>query len=61
MPDNTFFHDFDRAWRIFPLMEATQWRWPPSVIEHEAEALLEDLLKIRSLIGIVEKSQKKES
>lgn len=40
------------------MMEATQWRWPPSWLEAESETLVEDLFKLRGLVGIVERQLK---
>jgi len=30
-------------------MEATGWRWPPDVLLHQSEALMEDLMTIAGM------------
>lgn len=38
--------DLEPAWRVWTLLEATGWRWPPSVLLEQPDALLSDVLAI---------------
>ena len=38
--------DLEGAWRVWTLLEATGWRWPPDVLMRQPEALMDDLLNI---------------
>ncbi|MFH1555139.1 MAG: hypothetical protein ABII76_09790 [Pseudomonadota bacterium] len=41
-------HDLETSWRVWTWLEATGWKWPPSVLLEQPEALLDDLLAISS-------------
>jgi hypothetical protein len=48
------------AWKVFTLEEAVEWRWPPSVLLEQDEALLEALLTIRALAGRIQRQKSKD-
>jgi hypothetical protein len=55
LPDIVEFHDFERAWGVFVLEEAIEWKWPLDVVARQDDALMEDVLKIRGLVFKVNK------
>lgn len=51
--------ELDPAWKLFTLLEAVEWRWPPSVLLEQDEALLDAVLTIRALAGRMERQKSK--
>lgn len=47
--------DPERAKRIWILLEATDWKWPPDVLERQDDALMDDIIKIAGAAQIVRK------
>jgi len=47
------------VWRIWTMAEATGWRFPPSVLLEEPEALLEDVLTVASIANRVREKLRK--
>jgi hypothetical protein len=41
--------DLEAGWRVWTLLEATGWRWPPSVLLEQPDALLADVLTIAAV------------
>ena len=55
LPETLELHDLETSWRVWQLMEATGWHYPPSVLMNEPHWLLEDLLTITGQKSAVEK------
>ena len=55
LPESIKLNDLETSWRVWQLMEATGWHFPPSVVMAEPHWLLEDLLTISSQRAAVEK------
>mgnify|MGYP001569849300 CR=1 FL=1 len=47
-------HDLETAWRVWTLLEATGWRWPPSELLEQPDALLADVLTIAAAAQQIE-------
>jgi len=41
-------HEPERAKRVYALLEAIDWKWPPDVIERQDDLLMEDIAAIAS-------------
>lgn len=54
-------HDEALAWRVWTWLEATDWKWPPSVLLQQPEALMEDISTLAWLSQSVERALKKSS
>jgi hypothetical protein len=39
-------HDLDRAWRVWLILRAVDFKWTPKQIEEQEEALLDDIMAI---------------
>ena len=61
LPARLALHDEDAAWRVWSLLEATEWRWPPDVLLRQDEALMEDISAIAWLNGVVRQVRQKAS
>lgn len=59
LPDRLPLHDEATAYRVWSLLEAVEWRWPPDVLLRQDEALMEDIAAIAWLNGQVVKMQKR--
>jgi hypothetical protein len=46
-------HDPELAWRVWTLLEATEWKHLPSELLDQDEALMSDLASISARSGIV--------
>ena len=49
------FAHFERAWSLYTMLEAVEWKWPPSVLEQQEEALMADLVVLRSLVSRIDR------
>jgi hypothetical protein len=48
-------NDPDRAWQMWTLLEALDWKFPPDVLERQDAALLHDLMEISSASTLVKR------
>jgi hypothetical protein len=47
--------DAERAWHLWTLLEALDWKYPPDVLERQDASLMHDLLEIASASTLVKR------
>ena len=52
------FHDVETAWRVWLLLEATGWKWPPDVLLRQDEALMDDIMSISMVAHEIEEQER---
>jgi len=52
------FHDVETAWKVWLLLEATGWKWPPDVLLRQDEALMDDIKSISMVAHEIEEQER---
>ena len=56
LPDGLHFHDLDKAFAVWRVLRWTDWRWSPSDVLNQEDALLEDIAQLQWYYGLVKDS-----
>jgi len=52
------FHDFETAWTVWIMLEATGWKWPPDVLLRQDGALMSDIMSISMVAHQIEEQER---